>query len=102
MGELAGAYGTATPGETSTSPGGDGTATGDPTATGDSLPTGGTADGDGGDNGGDVPGLSLALVGLRALFPKLPFWLGEFHLAVSIVAAGLVVGGGIDHWRNGR
>jgi hypothetical protein len=107
MGELAGAYGTSTPGETSTPPGGGGTATSSPdgrtaTATGDSLPTGGDGGGGDGDGGDDVPGLSLALVGLRALFPKLPFWFGEFHLVVSAVATGLVVGGGIDHWRNGR
>jgi hypothetical protein len=49
----------------------------------------------------DVPVLSLALVGIRAVFPKLPFWFGELQLVLTALSLGLIAGGGIDRYRNG-
>jgi hypothetical protein len=48
----------------------------------------------------DVPVLSLAMVGIRAVFPRLPVWYSELQLFLTVVALGLVAGGGIDRWRN--
>ena len=48
----------------------------------------------------DVPVVSLALVGIRALFPKLPFWFGELQLVLTALSLGLVAGGGIDRYRS--
>ncbi|PSP33523.1 hypothetical protein BRC64_03465 [Halobacteriales archaeon QH_10_67_22] len=62
-----------------------------------------TADGNGtdvADTGSSIPGLTLAVAGLRGTFSWVPVWFGEFHLAVTVLALGLVVGGGVDHWRN--
>ena len=51
-------------------------------------------------NDGDVPVLSLAMVGLRAVFPRLPVWYSELQLFLTILSLGLVAGGGVDRWRN--
>jgi len=47
-----------------------------------------------------VPGLSLLLVGLRAVVPSTPFWFGEQQLGLTLVSALLIVGGGVDRIRN--
>nr|WP_235007254.1 arylsulfotransferase family protein [Haloarcula mannanilytica] len=47
-----------------------------------------------------VPGLSLLLVGLRAVVPSTPFWFGEPQLGLTLVSALLIVGGGVDRIRN--
>jgi hypothetical protein len=46
--------------------------------------------------GGDVPFLTLALVGIRGTFGWLPLWFSELHLAVTAVSTGLVAAGGAD------
>ena len=43
-----------------------------------------------GESGG-IPGLSLLLVGIKAVAPWLPFWFGEAHLSLSLL--GLVLAG---------
>jgi hypothetical protein len=48
---------------------------------------------------GEVPGLSLALVGLRSVVPSLPFWFTEAELGLSLVSLGLIGAGGITRWR---
>jgi hypothetical protein len=50
----------------------------------------------------DVPGLSLLLVGLKAVVPRLPIWFGEFQLLVTLCSLVAVVAGVVDHGRNGR
>ena len=60
------------------------------------LPTaarGGDLDGE---TGGEIPFLTLAVVGMRGTFGWFPLWFGELHLALTIVAAGLVLAGGTD------
>ncbi|MBV0924379.1 aryl-sulfate sulfotransferase [Halomicroarcula limicola] len=52
------------------------------------------------DNG--IPGLSLALIGLRAVAPQTPFWFVEIHLAVSLVSLVGVVVGSADWFRQRR
>jgi hypothetical protein len=47
----------------------------------------------------DIPGLSLLLVGVKAVFPRLPIWFGEFQLLVTLCSVGLVVVGLVDHRR---
>jgi hypothetical protein len=115
VGETAGAYespeATATPPATDGTPWKDGTTT--PTDTGGtsasasasatetSQPTAPGTDGDSGISAADVPGLSLLLVGIKAVIPRLPIWFGEFQLLVTICSLGLVVVGVVDH-RRGR
>ncbi|WP_276273269.1 aryl-sulfate sulfotransferase [Haloarcula litorea] len=48
---------------------------------------------------GGVPGLSLLLVGVKAVAPWLPFWFGEPHLLLSLLSGGGVVVGGVDWYR---
>ncbi|MFB6096871.1 MAG: hypothetical protein ABEJ74_05745 [Haloferacaceae archaeon] len=48
--------------------------------------------------GDDVPGLSLALVGLRAVYPSLPFWYGELQLALTLLSLVLVAAGVRFRW----
>ena len=50
--------------------------------------------------GEDVPGLSLLLVGAKAIAPWLPVWFGELQLGATLVSLGLVAGGGLDRWRD--
>ncbi|GGN99376.1 arylsulfotransferase family protein [Haloarcula pellucida] len=50
-------------------------------------------------DGGRIPGLSLALVGVRAVAPWIPFWFGEAHLALSFVAIVGVAAGSVDWYR---
>ncbi|SFS13020.1 Arylsulfotransferase (ASST) [Halomicrobium zhouii] len=45
------------------------------------------------DPGGDVPGLSLAMVGLRSVFPGTPYWFAETHLGLVLLGLGLTVAG---------
>jgi hypothetical protein len=47
----------------------------------------------------DVPGLSLLLVGVKAVFPRLPIWFGELQLLVTVCSLGLAVVGLVDHHR---
>jgi hypothetical protein len=49
--------------------------------------------------GEDVPGLSLLLVGAKAIAPWLPVWFGELQLGATLVSLGLVAGGGVARWR---
>jgi len=61
------------------------------------LPTavrGGEVDDAGGN--GEIPFLSLAVVGMRGTFGWVPLWFAELHLALTICAAGLVIAGGVD------
>lgn len=39
---------------------------------------------------GDIPGLSILLVGLQALVPQLPFWFNEVQLAGTLVSLVLI------------
>jgi len=48
--------------------------------------------------GNEIPGLSLAMAGLRGTFSWIPYWFVEFHLTVTALSVGLVLGGGVDHW----
>jgi hypothetical protein len=48
----------------------------------------------------DIPGLSLLLVGIKAVVPRLPIWFGEFQLLVTILSLGLVGVGVVDHRRD--
>jgi hypothetical protein len=50
----------------------------------------------------DLPGLSLLLVGIKAVVPRLPIWFGEFQLLVTLLSLGLVTAGVVDHRRRGR
>ncbi|WP_136718133.1 aryl-sulfate sulfotransferase [Halorientalis salina] len=68
-----------------------------PNATGLEYEASGTVDAS-----GDVPVLSLALVGLQALYPKLPVWFGELQLGLSVVAVFLIGGGLVDRYGIGR
>jgi hypothetical protein len=43
--------------------------------------------------GSSVPALSTLLVGIRAVYPTLPFWFGERQLLLTLVSLGLLVGG---------
>ena len=61
---------------------------------------GGTRDGTGGVTATDVPGLSLLLVGVKAVFPRLPIWFGEFQLLVTLCSLVAVVAGVVDHRRS--
>ena len=63
------------------------------------LPTanrGGNVGGDS-DERGDIPFLTLAIVGIRGTFSWVPLWFGELHLALTVCAFGLVLAGGADH-----
>jgi hypothetical protein len=116
FGEFAGGYDSGTPTPTDANGGtetdGDGadTATGDGTAT---VPDGtdtppetetrtplprmtAAGSGDLNDTGSHVPGLSLAVAGLRGQFSWVPFWFAEAHLAVALLSVALVLGGGAD------
>ena len=46
-----------------------------------------------------VPGLSLLLVGLRAVVPSTPFWFREPQLGLTLVSALLIVVGGVENRR---
>ena len=48
----------------------------------------------------DIPGVSLLLVGLRAIFPALPFWYTEPQAVSTLVSLGLVVAGGVYRLRS--
>ncbi|MDS0301420.1 hypothetical protein NDI76_22075 [Halogeometricum sp. S1BR25-6] len=52
------------------------------------------------DPSGDVPVLSLMLVGLRAVVPSTPFWFRELQLGLTILSATLVIVGEIDRYRD--
>lgn len=52
------------------------------------------------DPGGDVPVLSIALVGLQALFPRLPIWFGELQLGISLLSLFLIGAGVVVRIRN--
>jgi hypothetical protein len=112
-GEVAGPSGTATAAPTPATGTADGTTaaaggSGADTQTAQSpRPTepgtpGDTRDGSGGVTAADVPGLSLLLVGLKAVVPRLPIWFGEFQLLVTLCSLVAVVAGVVDHGRNGR
>jgi len=45
------------------------------------------------DPDGDVPVLSLAMVGLRSVFPGTPYWFAEAHLGLVLLGLGLAVAG---------
>jgi hypothetical protein len=51
---------------------------------------------------GSIPGLSILLVGLRALYPGLPFWFGEIQLLGTFISIGLTLSGGALHVRQRR
>jgi len=80
-----------------TAPGGTATAAATPAYT---LPTAGGSGAAADETGSDVPGLTLAVVAMRGTIGWLPLWFAELHLAVTAVSLLLVVGGGVDHWRN--
>ncbi|WP_436925563.1 aryl-sulfate sulfotransferase [Halosimplex amylolyticum] len=94
FGEFAGSYGdeTATPG------GENGSAT--PTKT--PLPQMNASDSVGGDTGGGIPVLTLAVAGIQGSVAQVPFWFREPHLAVSALGVVLVLVGGVDHLRSRR
>ncbi len=48
----------------------------------------------------DVPLLSPAVVGLQAVVPWLPYWIGEFQVVVGVAALALVVGGLVVRYRD--
>ena len=48
---------------------------------------------------GDVPGLSLALVGIRSVFPGTPYWFEELHLGLTLLSLVLVVAGAVVNRR---
>ena len=51
------------------------------------------------DTGGDgIPALTTAVVALRGQFSWMPFWFDEFHLLLTFLSFGLILGGGVDHW----
>ncbi|WP_142859292.1 aryl-sulfate sulfotransferase [Salinigranum halophilum] len=54
----------------------------------------------GGLSAADIPGLSLLLVGIKAVVPRLPIWFGEFQLLVTLLSLGLVGVGLVDHRRD--
>ena len=57
--------------------------------------------GDGtGPRGDDVPGVSLLLVGIRAVFPRLPVWFAETQLLLTVVSFGLMTAGGVERARD--
>jgi hypothetical protein len=47
----------------------------------------------------DVPGLSLLLVGIKAVVPRLPIWFGEFQLLITLLSLVGVGVGVVDHRR---
>ncbi|MFB6297459.1 MAG: hypothetical protein ABEH56_02945 [Salinirussus sp.] len=49
----------------------------------------------------DLPLLTPALVGIQAVYPRLPFWYREPQLALTGLALLLVVGGGWQRYRAG-
>jgi hypothetical protein len=53
----------------------------------------------GGPGGDDVPGVSLLLVGIRAVFPRLPVWFAETQLLLTVVSCGLMTAGGVERAR---
>ncbi|MEF8853485.1 MAG: arylsulfotransferase family protein [Haloarculaceae archaeon] len=63
------------------------------------LPTAVRAGDVDGGTGGEVPFLTLAVVGMRGTFAWFPLWFSELHLAVTILSAVLVVAGGADTLR---
>jgi hypothetical protein len=108
-GEISGAYGSepgpgdgATPTDTPDGTATDTTPGATPTTTdGYSLPTvTGSGETAGDETGSEVPVLSLVVAAMRGTFSWLPFWFAEPHLAVTVLSVGLVVAGGVDHWRN--
>ena len=46
--------------------------------------------------------VDLAVAGLTGTFGFVPYWFGEFHLAVTIVALLAILAGAVDHLRTGR
>jgi hypothetical protein len=52
-----------------------------------------------GPTSGDVPVLSLLLVGIRGIVPSVPFWFREPQLGLTLVSLGLVVSGLVVRWR---
>ena len=54
-----------------------------------------------GEDTGDVPVLSLALVAIRSVWSGLPFWFGELELGVTLVSLVVVAGGLVDRRRTG-
>jgi hypothetical protein len=86
---------------TTTGTGSTATATGtdtDGSTTAEQLPS--SAGRNDGLSAADIPGLSLALVGIKAVVPRLPIWFGEFQLLVTILSFGLVGVGLFDHRRD--
>jgi hypothetical protein len=65
------------------------------------LPTyeDGGADAVDADSGGDVPVLSTITFILHTAVPALPFWVGELQVGVTLVALVLVVGAGVQWYR---
>jgi hypothetical protein len=115
-GEVAGAYGPAGVSSTGSTPArttattdpATGTAASDPpspqtTPAGSSTPATSPTDAPDPDRDGldasDIPGLSLLLVGIKAVFPRLPIWFGEFQLLVTVCSLGVVAVGLLDHRR---
>jgi hypothetical protein len=95
-GERAGSYTTRAETPTTGSTGGASTAsTAADTTSPDQLPSS-SDDGLGAD---DVPGLSLLLVGIKAVIPRLPIWFGEFQLLVTLLSLVGVGVGLVDHRR---
>ena len=94
-GEYAGQYNAGTPTPDS-DPGTDETSTPDERTP---LPTA-VGPGDGNETGGEIPGLTLAVGGLKGTFLWIPWWFSEGHLATAILSIGLVLGGVADYgWR---
>jgi hypothetical protein len=48
----------------------------------------------------DIPGLSLLLVGIKAVVPRLPIWFGEFQLLTTLLSLLTVGVGLVDHRRS--
>jgi hypothetical protein len=48
----------------------------------------------------DVPVLSIALVGLKAVFPAVPYWFNEGQLFLVLVGVGTMLAGAIVTYRN--
>ena len=49
--------------------------------------------------GNDIPVLSLALVGLRAVFPSVPFWYAETQLLLTLLSLAFVLAGIVIQFR---
>jgi hypothetical protein len=98
QGEVAGGFASTADGDAST---GTDTRTdaSDTTSPGTSAPPTQPPASSGGFGAADIPGLSLLLVGIKAVVPRLPIWFGEFQLLVTILSLGLVGVGVVDHRR---